>query len=71
MVLEADDIVATFDQLRSNGVRIVDEPKQQPWGWWEYLPIRTATATACTSRVAGLTRPGYKHSDVIRNETWS
>ena len=34
MVLEADDIVATFDQLRSNGVRIVDEPKQQPWGWW-------------------------------------
>jgi hypothetical protein len=34
MVLETDDIVATFAQLKANGVHIVDEPKQQPWGWW-------------------------------------
>ncbi|TAK30112.1 MAG: VOC family protein [Chloroflexota bacterium] len=34
MVLEVDDIVATFAQLKANGVCIDDEPKQQPWGWW-------------------------------------
>ncbi|HEX2923875.1 MAG TPA: VOC family protein [Chloroflexota bacterium] len=34
MVLETDDIVATFAELKSKGVPIVDEPKQQPWGWW-------------------------------------
>ncbi len=34
MVLETDDILATFAKLKSNGVRIVDEPKQQPYGWW-------------------------------------
>ena len=34
MVLEVDDIVATFAQLKANGVRIDDEPKQQPWGWF-------------------------------------
>lgn len=34
MVLETDDIVATFAELKSLGVPIVDEPKQQPWGWW-------------------------------------
>ncbi len=34
MVLETDDIVATFARLKSNGVPIVDEPKQQPYGWW-------------------------------------
>ncbi len=34
MVLETDDIVATFATLKANGVRIVDEPKQQPYGWW-------------------------------------
>ncbi|MCL5961357.1 MAG: VOC family protein [Chloroflexi bacterium] len=34
MVLEVDDIVATFAQLKANGVPIVDEPKQQPYGWW-------------------------------------
>ncbi len=34
MVLEVDDIVATFARLKANGVPIVDEPKQQPWGWW-------------------------------------
>ena len=34
MVLETDDIVATFAELKSKGVRIVDEAEQQPWGWW-------------------------------------
>jgi lactoylglutathione lyase len=34
MVLEVNDIEATFVQLKSNGVSIVDEPQKQPWGWW-------------------------------------
>lgn len=34
MVLEVDDIVATFDDLKAHGVPILEEPKQQPWGWW-------------------------------------
>lgn len=34
MVLEVDDIVATFAELKAKGVPIIDEPAQQPWGWW-------------------------------------
>jgi predicted enzyme related to lactoylglutathione lyase len=34
MVLEVDDIQATFAALHANGVRIEDEPTQRPWGWW-------------------------------------
>jgi len=34
MVLEVDDIVTTFAQLKANGVTIMEEPQQQPWGWW-------------------------------------
>jgi lactoylglutathione lyase len=34
MVLEVDDIEATFAELKSKGVQIVDEPQQQPYGWW-------------------------------------
>src|ERR1043165_7263313 len=34
MVLEVDDIEATFAELKAKGVSIIDEPKQQPWGWW-------------------------------------
>jgi lactoylglutathione lyase len=34
MVLEADDIVATFAALEANGVAILEKPIQQPWGWW-------------------------------------
>ena len=34
MVMEVDDIVATFAQLKEKGVPIIDEPTQQPWGWW-------------------------------------
>jgi uncharacterized glyoxalase superfamily protein PhnB len=34
MVLDVDDIVATFTQLRERGVTIVEEPSQQSYGWW-------------------------------------
>ncbi|MHB1005754.1 MAG: VOC family protein [Chloroflexota bacterium] len=34
IVLETDDIVATFAALKANDVPILDEPAQQPWGWW-------------------------------------
>jgi predicted enzyme related to lactoylglutathione lyase len=34
MVLAVDDIVTTFAQLKANGVTIMEEPQQQPWGWW-------------------------------------
>ena len=34
MVLEVDDIVSTFAALKANGVRIEEEPTQQPYGWW-------------------------------------
>ncbi len=34
MVLETDDLVKTFAQLKSRGVKIVDGPTQQPYGWW-------------------------------------
>jgi predicted enzyme related to lactoylglutathione lyase len=34
MVLDVDDIVTTFTQLRERGVTIVEEPSQQPYGWW-------------------------------------
>jgi lactoylglutathione lyase len=34
MVLEVDNIVATFAQLKENVVPIEEEPQKQPWGWW-------------------------------------
>jgi predicted enzyme related to lactoylglutathione lyase len=34
MVLDVDDIEATFAQLRERGVTIVEEPSRQPYGWW-------------------------------------
>ena len=34
MVLETDNILETFIKLKSNGVSIIDGPKQQPYGWW-------------------------------------
>lgn len=34
MVMETDDIVKTFADLKAKGVKIVDEPKKQPYGWW-------------------------------------
>ena len=34
MVLEVDDIEATFAALKANGVPIIEGPTQQPFGWW-------------------------------------
>ena len=34
MVLDVDDIVATFEDLKGKGVTIIDEAARQPWGWW-------------------------------------
>jgi lactoylglutathione lyase len=34
MVMETDDIVKTFADLKARGVKIVDEPKKMPYGWW-------------------------------------
>jgi predicted enzyme related to lactoylglutathione lyase len=34
MVLETDDIEKTCARLKARGVRIVDEPKKQPYVWW-------------------------------------
>ncbi len=34
LVMETDDIVKTFAKLKSSGVKIIDEPKKQPYGWW-------------------------------------
>ena len=34
LVLETDDIIGTFAELQANGVTILEEPSQQPYGWW-------------------------------------
>ncbi len=34
MVMETDNIVASFAVLKSKGVKIIDEPKKMPYGWW-------------------------------------
>jgi lactoylglutathione lyase len=34
IVLDVDDIEATFAELKSRGVPIKEEPEHQPWGWW-------------------------------------
>ena len=34
MVLDVEDIAATFAQLRERGVTIVEEPSRQSYGWW-------------------------------------
>ena len=34
MVLDTNDILSTFEKLKSKGVTILDEPKKQPYGWW-------------------------------------
>lgn len=34
MVLEVDDIEATFAALKANDVPIIEGPTQQPFGWW-------------------------------------
>lgn len=35
MVMEVDDIVATFAQLQEQGATILEGPSQQPYGWWD------------------------------------
>lgn len=34
MILEVDDIEATFAQFKANGVDIREAPQKHPWGWW-------------------------------------
>lgn len=34
LVMETDDIIQTFARLKAKGVKIIDEPKKQPYGWW-------------------------------------
>ena len=33
-VFVADDIMATYEELKGKGVEFVDLPDKQPWGWW-------------------------------------
>ncbi len=34
IVFVADDIVATYEELKTKGVEFIDVPEKQPWGWW-------------------------------------
>ncbi len=34
IVFVADDILATYEELKAKGVEFVDVPDKQPWGWW-------------------------------------
>ncbi|MGO8947754.1 MAG: VOC family protein [Ktedonobacterales bacterium] len=34
LVMDVDDIQATFSELKARGVTITEEPTQQPYGWW-------------------------------------
>jgi predicted enzyme related to lactoylglutathione lyase len=34
LMFEADDIQATFADLKGKGVEFTEEPAQQGWGWW-------------------------------------
>src|SRR4051794_33842030 len=33
-ILDVDDMQATHAELTGRGVEFVDQPAQQPWGWW-------------------------------------
>jgi predicted enzyme related to lactoylglutathione lyase len=33
-IFDVDDIQATHSELSGRGVEFVDQPAQQPWGWW-------------------------------------
>ena len=37
IILDTDDIVATYEELKAKGVEFIDAPSQQPWGWWATL----------------------------------
>src|SRR4051812_8208261 len=34
LVFVADDIEATYADLKAKGVEFIDLPERQPWGWW-------------------------------------
>ena len=36
-IFDVDDMQATFTALSGRGVEFVEEPAQQPWGWWASL----------------------------------
>jgi predicted enzyme related to lactoylglutathione lyase len=33
-IFNVDDMTATHAELTARGVEFVDQPAQQPWGWW-------------------------------------
>lgn len=33
-IFAVDDLQATHKELTARGVEFVDQPAQQPWGWW-------------------------------------
>ena len=33
-ILNVDDMQATHKELTARGVEFVDQPSEQPWGWW-------------------------------------
>jgi catechol 2,3-dioxygenase-like lactoylglutathione lyase family enzyme len=37
IILDTDDIMATYQELKARGVEFVDLPEKQPWGWWGTL----------------------------------
>ncbi len=34
MILECDDIYATYEELNGRGVEFSEKPSEQPWGMW-------------------------------------
>ena len=36
-IFAVDDMAATCRDLTARGVELVDQPSQQPWGWWASL----------------------------------
>ncbi|HJP65863.1 MAG TPA: VOC family protein [Actinomycetota bacterium] len=34
VVFDADDIVATCEDLKAKGVEVTQEAAEMPWGWW-------------------------------------
>ncbi len=34
LIFEADDVEKIFEEFKKKGVKIIEEPKKMPWGWW-------------------------------------
>jgi catechol 2,3-dioxygenase-like lactoylglutathione lyase family enzyme len=65
MVLEVDDIVATFDDLKAQGVVILEEPTQQPWGWWGvFAEPKSPSSYASASSAPASMSVGRKRSAI-------